>query len=135
MFCLLPIIVQLHILTGYELVILYIMQGLGRAVYESINRAIFGDFYGAAGRDEHKEAAFANIMIQNAGVSCAFFFVNFAFSKDGVYATWAVRLMEILMVVFGLSIVPCYLWALRIRDKEILALAGVSGGGGRLEGA
>jgi MFS family permease len=43
------------------LVLLYCLQGVGRAVYESTNRALFANFF-----PEDTEAAFANCMLQSA---------------------------------------------------------------------
>eukprot|EP00416_Gambierdiscus_australes_P020384 CAMPEP_0171063600 /NCGR_PEP_ID=MMETSP0766_2-20121228/5769_1 /TAXON_ID=439317 /ORGANISM="Gambierdiscus australes, Strain CAWD 149" /LENGTH=440 /DNA_ID=CAMNT_0011519535 /DNA_START=49 /DNA_END=1367 /DNA_ORIENTATION=+ len=45
---------------GWWLMSLYILQGMGRAVYESTNRAVFSDFFA----DTEVEAAFANCMLQ-----------------------------------------------------------------------
>uniref|UniRef100_A0A7S2ICN7 Uncharacterized protein n=1 Tax=Alexandrium andersonii TaxID=327968 RepID=A0A7S2ICN7_9DINO len=46
---------------GLWLIVLYLLQGTGRAVYESTNRAIFSDFFA-----EETEGAFANCMLQSS---------------------------------------------------------------------
>jgi len=46
---------------GQGIVLLYCLQGIGRAVYESTNRSLFADFF-----PEQAEAAFSNCMLQSA---------------------------------------------------------------------
>ncbi|CAD7942391.1 unnamed protein product [Amoebophrya sp. A25] len=60
--------------SGWWLLILYILQGMGRAAYESTNKAVFADFFGA----ENKDGAFANVMMQNCTLTAFLFFFNAA---------------------------------------------------------
>ena len=45
LFLIMPILGISGILHGWWLLVLYIMQGMGRAVYESTNKAVFAEFY------------------------------------------------------------------------------------------
>jgi len=53
------------------LVVLYILQGAGRAVYESTSKGIFADFFPDA-----SASAFANCMLQTAGAFAMCFFLS-----------------------------------------------------------
>jgi len=46
---------------GWGIVVFYLLQGLGRGVYESTNKGIFADFFPG----EKGVGAFANCMMQN----------------------------------------------------------------------
>jgi len=50
---------------GWGIVIFYVLQGLGRGVYESTNKGIFADFFPG----DKAAGAFANSMIQGTGTS------------------------------------------------------------------
>merc|ERR1712217_637356 len=64
---------------GWGIMIFYILQGLGRGVYESTNKGIFGDvFPGAQGL-----GAFANCMMQNTLSSTIGFILGWV-QLDGV---------------------------------------------------
>ena len=52
------------------LVACYVLQGLGRACYEGINKSLYADFF-----PRDSEAAFANIVIANGGAAAAAFFI------------------------------------------------------------
>merc|ERR1711871_811505 len=60
---------------GWGLIIFYVLQGLGRGVWESTNKAIFLDYF-----EYDKMGAGSNLIIQNGGASAIAFFVN-AFSS------------------------------------------------------
>lgn len=55
---------------GWSMVIFYVLQGSGRAVYESTNKAVFSDFF--VGDDT--DGAFANCAMQMSVASAALFF-------------------------------------------------------------
>lgn len=55
---------------GWGICFLYILQGSGRAIFESTSKATFADFF-----PNDKEAAFANIIIQSGGASALAFFI------------------------------------------------------------
>jgi len=61
---------------GWWLLSLYLLQGSGRAVYESTNRAIFSDFFPG----EKTEGAFANCMLQSSAAFAACFFLQTSLS-------------------------------------------------------
>lgn len=55
---------------GWSMVIFYILQGSGRAVFESTNKAVFSDFF----TGEDTEGAFANCAMQMSVASAVLFF-------------------------------------------------------------
>lgn len=56
----------------WNIIVLYVMQGSGRAVYDSTNRAVFSDYF----RGEDIESAFANSLFQTAASSAICFIVS-----------------------------------------------------------
>merc|ERR1719420_1360242 len=46
---------------GWGIMVFYVLQGLGRGVYESTNKGIFADFFG---KGPEALAAFSNVMVQ-----------------------------------------------------------------------
>jgi MFS family permease len=61
---------------GWFIVIFYILQGSGRAVYESTNKAVFSDFF----TGDSTEGAFANCSMQMSIASAVLFFNSGKFS-------------------------------------------------------
>jgi len=57
---------------GWWLIVLYLLQGSGRAVYESTNRAVFSDFFPGP----KTESAFANCMLQSSLAFAVCFFLQ-----------------------------------------------------------
>jgi len=57
---------------GWWLIIFYILQGSGRAVYESTNKAVFSDFF----KGDKTEGAFANCALQMSVASALCFFLS-----------------------------------------------------------
>lgn len=55
---------------GWWMLIFYVLQGSGRAVYESTNKAVFSDFFPG----EDTEAAFSNCAMQMSVASAILFF-------------------------------------------------------------
>ena len=54
----------------WGVIVLYILGGFGRAIFEGTNKAVFADFF-----PNDKEAAFANVIMQSGGAATlAFFF-------------------------------------------------------------
>jgi len=64
-----------HWAGGWGLILFYVLQGLGRGVWESTNKAIFVDYF-----SYDKMGAGSNLIIQNGLASAVAFFVN-AFSS------------------------------------------------------
>eukprot|EP00656_Telonema_subtile_P046490 TRINITY_DN5296_c0_g1_i3.p1 TRINITY_DN5296_c0_g1~~TRINITY_DN5296_c0_g1_i3.p1 ORF type:complete len:512 (-),score=149.29 TRINITY_DN5296_c0_g1_i3:66-1601(-) len=133
--CFLPIAV------GYEnlgtwggLVMLYVLQGVGRGVWEATNKAIFAEYFAY-----DQVGAFSNLIIQNGGASTICFFINAyghaAPSKsecvaDGdcpVYSSlaWAGVISSILAVVG-------FLMATQLFNREIVTWAELRGGKQRI---
>lgn len=72
-FVAIPLLVLIFNLDGwnYFLIVPYVLQGCGRAVYESTNKGVFADFFPGAA----SEGAFANQMMQvTLSFTLAFFF-------------------------------------------------------------
>merc|ERR1712166_85377 len=70
--CLLPLIFGYHRLgTWGGLVALYVLQGVGRGVWEATNKAIFAEYFAY-----DTVGAFSNLIIQNGGGSAICFFIN-----------------------------------------------------------
>lgn len=57
---------------GWGACVFYIFMGVGRAVYESTNKAIFADFFPG----EKSPAAFANVFVFGTAASCAAFILG-----------------------------------------------------------
>jgi len=90
---------------GWWIILLYLFQGSGRAVYESTNRAMFADFFPAA----ETEGAFANCMFQS---SCSFalsFFLQTVLSG---------RSLAIVVMVLAVLIPVDYQLALVIQQRR-----------------
>jgi len=100
------------------LLALYLMQGLGRAVYESTSKGVFADFF--PGR---AVGAFANCMLQSSSAFAMCFFLS-----DVLQGPELARIVMVLSVLTPLG----YLSAVRLRALEQQRLAakasGVQGG-------
>lgn len=97
---------------GAWLSVFYLLQGCGRAVYESINKGVFADYFPG----ELSEGAFANSMMQS-GLSFAF---GFFFSATlPQWAPW-------IILVFAVPIYPCFLAAKRLRREREGGLDGTA---------
>merc|ERR1711988_1977178 len=57
---------------GWGAVIFYVFMGIGRAVYESTNKAIFADFFPG----EKSAGAFANVFVFGTSASCVAFILG-----------------------------------------------------------
>jgi hypothetical protein len=90
---------------GWGIVVFYILQGLGRGVYESTNKGIFGDaFPGAAGM-----GAFANCMMQNTlSSTIGFILGSLKMSYVEVY----------ILLIFSVLSVPGLVLSQRIQKRE-----------------
>mmetsp|Transcript_164382 Transcript_164382/g.522678 ORF Transcript_164382/g.522678 Transcript_164382/m.522678 type:complete len:348 (-) Transcript_164382:233-1276(-) len=87
---------------GRSLVVLYIFQGMGRAVFESTNRAVFADFF----RSAQVESAFANASVQ----------VNFAFALSFFLQTVLTEYWSSIIVAsLAISTPLCYVGASALR--------------------
>jgi MFS family permease len=97
---------------GVWLLTLYVLQGTGRAVYESTNKAVFADFFPGA----KSTGAFANCMMQNSVAFFASFILQRALppKQDGILA-WIVLALAVLAV-------PGYLIARKINSRRLGSL-------------
>mmetsp|Transcript_57757 Transcript_57757/g.162926 ORF Transcript_57757/g.162926 Transcript_57757/m.162926 type:complete len:442 (-) Transcript_57757:76-1401(-) len=96
---------------GWWLLVLYVLQGGGRAVYESTNKALFADFFDGP----KKTPAFANCMLQSSLAFAASFFLQTKLTET-VLATIVIMLAVLTIVCLGLS---KYLASLR--DSRLLS--------------
>jgi len=99
---------------GSWLVMLYVLQGLGRAVYESTNKGVFADFFPG----KQSAGAFANCMMQNAFA----FFMSFLLQsvlEDKSVLAWIVLVLSVLTV-------PGFLVSSAIHKKTSVASVGAA---------
>mmetsp|Transcript_130137 Transcript_130137/g.236452 ORF Transcript_130137/g.236452 Transcript_130137/m.236452 type:complete len:433 (-) Transcript_130137:101-1399(-) len=66
---------------GFGLVLFFVLQGIGRAVYESTNRAIFSDFF-----QDAPEGAFANVTLQASISPAVCFFLSDKLQETTIFA-------------------------------------------------
>mmetsp|Transcript_80996 Transcript_80996/g.153633 ORF Transcript_80996/g.153633 Transcript_80996/m.153633 type:complete len:437 (+) Transcript_80996:61-1371(+) len=92
---------------GWSLSLLYMLQGAGRAVYESTNRAMFSDFFDGS----KTEGAFANCILQSSLSFSICFFLQTSLSPKALEA--------IVLVLAALTPVSVVLarWLQRSREK------------------
>lgn len=95
---------------GASLISLYVLQGMGRAVYESTNKAVFADFFPG----EKSAGAFANCMMQNSVAFFASFILQSSLEDKSVLA-WIVLILAALTL-------PGYLAASRLRRPASASL-------------
>merc|ERR1712129_4417 len=95
---------------GESLISLYVLQGMGRAVYESTNKAVFADFFPG----EKSAGAFANCMMQNSVAFFASFILQSSLEDKSVLA-WIVLFLAALTF-------PGYLVASRRRRPASASL-------------
>lgn len=87
---------------GWSIVVLYVLQGSGRAVYESTNRALFADFFPGS----KAEGAFANCMLQSSAAFATCFFLQ---------ASLGGAELGNVVIVFAALTVPGFLLAQQLR--------------------
>eukprot|EP00931_Biecheleriopsis_adriatica_P036789 TRINITY_DN21155_c0_g1_i2.p1 TRINITY_DN21155_c0_g1~~TRINITY_DN21155_c0_g1_i2.p1 ORF type:complete len:463 (-),score=89.82 TRINITY_DN21155_c0_g1_i2:68-1426(-) len=90
---------------GWGVLIFYVFMGIGRAVYESTNKAIFADFF----PKEQSAGAFANVFIFGTGASTLAFVLG-ASQQD--------LPEQYLLVTFAALTLPCYMLASVLRGRE-----------------
>ena len=66
--------------TWASLPVVYGLQGLGRATFESTNRALMSSFFP---KSPQTEAIFSNVILQNGAANTAFYFLLGAFPAGG----------------------------------------------------
>jgi len=90
---------------GWWLIALYLLQGSGRAVYESTNRAMFSDFFSGA----KTEGAFGNCMFQSSLSFAISFFLQTVLSSDTLAA---------IVLVLAISTPLSYISALALQSRR-----------------
>lgn len=89
---------------GWGTLIFYIFMGIGRAVYESTNKAIFADFFPG----DKSPGAFANVFVFGTGASTAAFIMGAAGDPEP----------ELYLLLFFAAITfPCFLVASMLRSR------------------
>jgi len=84
---------------GWGVLVLFVLQGMGRSMYESTNKVVFADaFPGTA------PAAFANCMMQCSLAFAVCFFLSALFNDEPV-------VLAAIASTLALVTVPCYLLA------------------------
>jgi len=90
---------------GWGIMVFYILQGMGRGVYESTNKGIFADFFPG----EKSVGAFANCMMQNTASSTIGFSMGLAHvDKQEVW----------ILLIGSLVTVPGLLLATMMKQKQ-----------------
>jgi len=84
---------------GWGALVFYALMGVGRAVYESTNKAIFADFFPDP---EQSAGVFANVFVFGTGASAAAFLLG-SLDKSGVELY--------VLLVFAVLTFPCFLLA------------------------
>jgi len=90
---------------GGFVVIFYVFMGIGRAVYESTNKAIIADFFPG----EKSPSAFANVFVFGTAASCVAFVLGAAKTTGPFYY---------LLIVFAAATLPCYVLAKVLMKSE-----------------
>jgi len=90
---------------GWGVLVFYVLMGIGRAVYESTNKAIFADFFPG----EKSAGAFANVFVFGTCASTLGF--TFGASKKDTEEL-------ILLITFAVLTVPGYLLASMVKSRE-----------------
>jgi len=91
---------------GWGIMVFYILQGMGRGVYESTNKGIFADFFPG----EKSVGAFANCMMQNTASSTIGFSMGLAHvDKNEVW----------ILLIGSLATVPGLLLATTMKSKQV----------------
>lgn len=101
---------------GWGVCIFYVFMGIGRAVYETTNKAIIADIFSL----EECPSAFANVFVFGTGASCAaYIFGAFQVTTPEFY----------LLIVFGGLTIPFFMIASALKaasDRRIVPPAGAS---------
>eukprot|EP00929_Paragymnodinium_shiwhaense_P116854 TRINITY_DN8681_c0_g2_i1.p1 TRINITY_DN8681_c0_g2~~TRINITY_DN8681_c0_g2_i1.p1 ORF type:complete len:476 (+),score=91.99 TRINITY_DN8681_c0_g2_i1:61-1488(+) len=84
---------------GWWLVVLYLLQGSGRAVYESTNKAVFADFFVGS----RTEGAFANCMLQSSLSFAISFFLQASVMQGLTLEIIIIVLAGLMVVMFPLA--------------------------------
>lgn len=90
---------------GWGVLVFYVLMGIGRAVYESTNKAIFADFFPG----EKSAGAFANVFVVGTNAST----LAFAFGASNQDTEELV-----LLITFAVLTVPGYLLASLMKRRE-----------------
>lgn len=90
---------------GLGAIVFYVLQGIGRAVYESTNKAIFADTFPG----EKSAGAFANVFVFGTGASATAFVLG---------ATGGSTLEMYLMVAFATLTLPAYALATNLSCRQ-----------------
>jgi len=89
---------------SWGIMVFYVLQGLGRGVYESTNKAIFADFFPG----DKSVGGFANCILQNTGSSTIGFVLGIA--GVGKQDVW-------ILIVGSLATVPMLVLATSLKNK------------------
>merc|ERR1711998_516826 len=87
---------------GWGIVVFYLLQGMGRGVYESTNKGVFADFYSGP----KAPGAFANAMLQNTASSTIGFLMGVA--KADTYEAYP-------LLIFAALTVPMLVFAEQLK--------------------
>eukprot|EP00927_Polykrikos_kofoidii_P060040 TRINITY_DN55113_c0_g1_i1.p1 TRINITY_DN55113_c0_g1~~TRINITY_DN55113_c0_g1_i1.p1 ORF type:complete len:469 (+),score=61.87 TRINITY_DN55113_c0_g1_i1:181-1587(+) len=108
---------------GWGIAALFALQGAGRAVYESTNRAVFADFFAGLQHD----GAFANCTLQSSLAFALCFFLQAALSKGRNLAMAVVALAATMLLSYPAARLARRHWSPPQRDEALLSGARSSG--------
>jgi len=92
---------------GWGVTIFYVLMGIGRAVYESTNKAIIADFF----PNEKSPGAFANVFVFGTFASCVAFILGSVENKEAQVA-------EVhLLLIFAALTLPSFILASVLKTK------------------
>jgi len=97
---------------GFSVLIFFVLMGMGRAVYESTNKAIFADFFPGP----KAPGAFANVFVFGTLASVITYGLGLAAGSDQDAPEYTV--MFVCLLFFAAVTLPCYLVAGRMKKAE-----------------
>lgn len=100
---------------GLGIVVVYILMGFGRAVFENTNKAVFADFF-----PQDTEAAFANVIVESGASSALAFFIFPALEKWFGKETGKIIKGSITVVTSLIAIVALHLAFKQYKNEQLV---------------
>lgn len=97
---------------GFGVLIFYVLMGIGRAVYETTNKAIFADFFPGS----KAPGAFANVFVFGTLASVVTYGLGIAAGSSSEAPEYTI--MAACLLVFAVITLPCYMCAVSLRNVE-----------------
>jgi len=97
---------------GFGVLIFYVLMGIGRAVYETTNKAIFADFFPG----DQAPGAFANVFVFGTLASVVTYGLGVAAGSSSEAPEYTI--MSGCLLIFAAITLPCYIGAVRLKNAE-----------------